>query len=81
MSNVMLSVETYSGYKADERPLSFTLGDHRFTINEVIDRWLGTDDAYFKVMADDGNRYVLRHDLDLDTWDMVMMESREAVDF
>jgi len=53
-------VECYSGYKADERPVRFWLDEHAYQVEEVLDRWYGTEDAFFKVRADDGNLYVLR---------------------
>ncbi len=55
-------VECYSGYKANERPLSFTLGDRRLAIKELLDQWYGIDYAYFKVRADDDNIYILKYD-------------------
>ncbi len=68
-----IKVSTYSGYKADERPLSFTIRKREFRVEEVIDRWYGVDHDYFKVRADDGHIYVLRHDRN-DGWELVMME-------
>jgi len=56
-----LRVETYSGYKGDERPLRFIWKGRRFEVTEIADRWYGPDHEYFKVRADDGNTYILRH--------------------
>ena len=78
MSRIPLKVRTYSGYKADERPVSFTLGDRIFTVVEVLDGWYGLEHAYFKLLADDGNRYILRHRMEDDSWEMVMMEAKGA---
>lgn len=58
-----LHVETYSGYKADERPLRFSLGQRHYEVKEVLDRWYGPGDTWFRVLADDGCLYVLRHRL------------------
>lgn len=55
-----LRVESYSGSKADERPLRFHLGDRAVRVEEVLDQWYGPNDLYFKVRADDGNLYVFR---------------------
>ncbi|MGC8792798.1 MAG: hypothetical protein ACP5U2_05345 [Bryobacteraceae bacterium] len=55
-----LRVETYSGYKADERPLRFSLGQRWYEVREVLDRWYGPQDVWFRVRADDGCCYVLR---------------------
>ena len=54
-------VECYAGYKADERPLRFVIGEHRYEVSQVMDQWHGTEATYFRVRADDGNLYVLRH--------------------
>jgi hypothetical protein len=70
-----LKVQTYSGYKADERPVSFTFGEKACGVVEIIDRWYGVDHAYFKLHADDGNLYVLRHHMKNDQWEMVLMEA------
>ena len=56
-----LRVECYSGGKADERPIRFHLNDRDYLVKEWLDQWYGPDDAYFKVRADDGNFYILRH--------------------
>lgn len=55
-----LRVESYSGGKADERPVRFSLGERVYFVEEVIDQWYGPSDLFFKVRADDGNLYVLR---------------------
>ncbi len=61
-------VEAYSGFKADERPLRFQLGERWLEVEEVLDRWYDPDASYFKVRAADRNIYVLRHREVEDTW-------------
>ena len=56
-----LAVESYSGYKGDERPLRFRMRERVFEISEVLDRWYGPGDTWFRVRADDGNLYILRN--------------------
>ena len=56
-----LRVECYSGRKADERPVRFRLGERDYLVEELLDRWYGPNDTFFKVRADDGNLYILRH--------------------
>jgi hypothetical protein len=66
-----IRVECYAGYKADERPLRFvTPGrDGRgYEVREVVDQWYGPDYQRFKVRADDGNFYILRHNLEQGLW-------------
>ena len=63
-SAVRVDVECYSGYRADERPLRFTLStptsSRTYEVQDLLDRWYGEDDLFFKVRADDGNIYILR---------------------
>jgi len=63
-------VECYAGQKADERPRRFTLSGRTFEVEEVLDQWYGPDDIYFRVRADDGHVYILRHSQDVqeDSW-------------
>jgi hypothetical protein len=58
-----------------ELPVAFTLLDRTFRVREVVDHWWGSDHTYCKLVADDGNIYVIRRDLENDTWEMVMMET------
>lgn len=75
MTELILKVTTYAGYKADERPTSFTLGDRTFQIRELLDSWHGEDHTYFKLTADDGNLYIIRHDRAADIWELTMTET------
>lgn len=75
MVKVSITVQTYSGYKADERPVSFTVANRRIEVREILDQWQGVDHTYFKLIADDGNLYIIRHDKEADEWEMVMMEA------
>ncbi len=63
-----LKVESYSGYKADERPVSFILNGRRFKVEECLDTWYGPNDAFFKVRAEDSNIYILKHSKEDDEW-------------
>ena len=56
-----LRVECYAGYKAEQRPLRFYLREQRYAVEEVLDQWYSPEDTYFRVRADDGNIYILRH--------------------
>ncbi len=58
---MQVRVESYSGYKIDQRPLCFYLRDRKYQVEEVLDQWYGPDDTYFRVRAEDGNIYILRH--------------------
>lgn len=75
MTPQRLRVSTHSGYKADERPVAFTLGERTLQVREVVDRWYGEEHAYFKLLAEDGNLYLVRHDTVADEWELVMFEA------
>ena len=45
---VIIKVEAYSGYRADERPKTFTIGEKVLKVESVLDRWYGEDHDYFK---------------------------------
>jgi hypothetical protein len=60
MKAMKLTVECYSGRKADERPLRFWLGERQYQVEAVLDQWHDPASIYYKVRADDGNVYILR---------------------
>ena len=64
----VIQVSCYSGYKADERPVTFVFRGRQFLVQEVIDRWYGVINNYFKVLADDQKTYLIKYDQDVDEW-------------
>jgi hypothetical protein len=66
-----IEVKCYSGYKANERPLSFVLGEKKFQVKRIVERWFGEDHDYFKVLADDGRVYRLKWHRFGDRWSLV----------
>jgi hypothetical protein len=67
-SPMTVRVQCYAGRKADERPVRFQLGEHEYVVEEVLDQWYGPDESFYKVCADDGNLYILRHHHAGDEW-------------
>lgn len=67
---MMVEVESYSGYRADERPVRFVLSGRKYEVAEVEDRWYSPQATFFRVVATDGNRYVLRHEEAQDEWSL-----------
>ena len=63
-----IEVACYSGYKADEKPISFTLDCKKLMIEKIIDQWRSPGFDYFKVLADDGKGYLLRNDERFGVW-------------
>ncbi len=68
-----LQVECYSGRKEDERPVRFRLAEHEYIVEEVVDQWYGPEHLFFKLRANDGNLYILRHETAVPdgAWDFV----------
>ncbi|HOI73770.1 MAG TPA: hypothetical protein PLO63_06425 [Syntrophales bacterium] len=70
-----ISVECYSGFKANERPVAFTFEGERREILEITDRWYegGLDSGreivdYFRVKTADGKTWLLRYQSGTDSW-------------
>ena len=68
MSEQIVRVETYSGFRADERPLRLHLAGRTLEVAAVEDRWYSPGETYFRVLTDDGDRYILRHTEAQDIW-------------
>ncbi|MEW6331891.1 MAG: hypothetical protein AB1560_10560 [Pseudomonadota bacterium] len=71
-----LRVECYAGYRGEQEPLRFWLGERPVTVTEILDRWLAPEHRYFKIRGDDGGTYILRHDMHADHWELTLFESR-----
>jgi hypothetical protein len=67
---VKIGVECYAGYRGEEIPRSFQLGQERIQVKDVLDRWLSPDYRYFKVSGKDGTIYILRHDSQSFEWEL-----------
>ena len=68
MEEKEIKVWAYSGYKANERPLRFSLGEKQLTVEDILDRWYGEKHDYFKILADDAETYLLKWDREADVW-------------
>ena len=63
-----IQVECYSGFKSEERPLRFRLGEQVLEVVEIEDQWYGPSQRYFRLRASDGNIYLLCRDEEKDLW-------------
>lgn len=68
-----IRVECHAGYRGEEEPRAFTLGERRFAVLEILDRWLDPEHRYFKVRVDDGRMFVLRHDTSSGQWELAAL--------
>ena len=71
-----ISVECYAGYRGEEEPRAFTLGQRRFPVLAIEDRWLHPEHRYFKVLVEDGRRFVVRHDSLSGEWELAALVGR-----
>ena len=75
-----LKVECYSGYRGDQRPVRFVLGEKSYEVREIEDQWYSPQAIYFRVRTGDGSIYVLRHDEQIDTWTLEAFRSGDIKD-
>jgi hypothetical protein len=78
MPDRIVRVETYSGFKADERPLRLHLGDRTLEVCVVEDRWYSPGETYFRVLTHDGDHYVLRHAEAQDVWTLAAFRAKTS---
>ena len=70
-----MKVECYAGYRGEETPRRFYLGQRCIEVVEILDRWLDPECRYFKLRGDDDGIYILRHSAAENTWDMTLFDS------
>jgi hypothetical protein len=62
MPERIVRVECYAGYKGDERPVRVHFGDRTLQIVAIEDRWYSPGSAFFRVLIEGGDRYVLHRE-------------------
>ena len=65
-----IRVECCAGYRGEETPRCFWLGERKIRALEVVDRWLAPACRYFKIIGDDGDLYIIRHDIETWQWEL-----------
>lgn len=63
-----ISVKTYSGYKGNERPVSFSIKKDEHFVEEIIDNWIGENFCFWKIIDEKGQKYLLKYDPASDKW-------------
>jgi hypothetical protein len=66
----IVEVGCYAGYRGEETPRRFRLGERQVEIVEVLDRWLAPDHRYFKVTDAQADLYILREDVSSGQWEL-----------
>ena len=75
----VIRVECYAGYRGEEAPRRFFLGETKVEVSEVIDRWLAPNHRYFKVRGDDGDLYILRQDVESQCWELTLFDGGSSL--
>ncbi len=70
-----IQVECYAGYRGEETPRTLCLGTRRVGVVSVTDRWLAPDHRYFRLVADDGGLYIVRHNSHRDLWELTFYKA------
>jgi hypothetical protein len=71
----MIKVEFCSKVQTKERPVAFQVYNRRYKIKEIVDRWHGIGEVFFKVEADDNNIYLLKYEEGQGCWDLVFYQN------
>ena len=75
MTEQLVRVECYSGFKAEERPIRIVFKSQTLEIVEVEDRWYSRGARYFRVLTESGDRYVLRQEEAQGVWSLTAFRS------
>ena len=71
-----IRVDCYNGYRGEETPRCFWMASRCVHVDQVLDRWLAPNHRYFKILGDDGDIYILRHDPLKCRWDMTFFKQK-----
>jgi len=69
---MIVKVACHAGHRGEETPRRLSFDGRTIELIEVLDCWLGADHRYFKMAADDGAIYILRHDTAQSLWELTM---------
>lgn len=65
-----IRVECYAGFRGEQEPRAFYLGERRIDVLDIVDRWYDPHQRWFRCKTGDGYSYVLRHDEQSGDWDI-----------
>lgn len=68
-------VQCDAGDRGEEIPRYFYIGRRRIDLVDVLDRWMSSEDHYFKLRAVDDGIYILHHRVRRDTWEITLFDS------
>ena len=74
-----LTVESVPGLRGEPEPTAVWFGARRVGVRAIEDRWFAPMQRWYRIDADDGQLYVLRHDLASHAWELAALTRREAL--
>jgi hypothetical protein len=73
-----IRVECYAGYRGEQEPMAFWLGERRVAVRAIADRWYSPAQRWFRVEAEDGDTYILRDDGPDGQWELAAFTSAKS---
>jgi len=80
MADIGVRVDCYSGYRGEQEPRRFHFGRRAVEVSDILDRWLGPDHRYFKLLGSDGDTYILCHDVESHDWTLAFYRRGTAAE-
>ena len=71
-----VDVEFAADNRAVATPRRLRFGNRVIVVAEILDRWLGADYCYFKVLGDDRRLYIVRLDVPSGRWQLTLYDRR-----
>jgi hypothetical protein len=72
---MLVKVECYAGHRGEETPRRVSFDGRTVALVELLDCWLAPDHRYFKMRAEDGATYILRHDAASGRWELTLYQA------
>jgi hypothetical protein len=72
---MLVRVECYAGHRGEETPRRVAFDGRTVALVELLDSWLAPDHRYFKMRAEDGATYILRHDQASGRWELTLYQA------
>jgi len=64
----IVKVNAYSGYKENQRPINFSIGNKTVEVIKIMEQWSEPEKDCFKIKAEDGKIYNLCWVREEDLW-------------
>ena len=76
---MQITVACYAGYRGEEIPRVIHFESQNVKVTTIMDRWIGPDHRYFKLIGDDNATYIIRHDIVRWQWELTFYQASNGV--